>query len=372
MTLYPLGAEALLHGESLERGAPGFTYPPVVALVMIPLVPLPMWLKNLTWYLMLVASTYWSFRLCERLVIHEFPELTEEKKAIRWRILGLLLSLKFILAVLENQAYDSLVLLAVLVGLRGMQMRKDIQAALGIALAAAMKVTPLLFLPYLLWKRRVKLFVLTAVFFTGISFFPDAVFVQKGATSGYFVTWVVDIAGGTIPTKVSETQPRHWDLVNPLNQSLRGFVYQLTAGPEAHAYRKPIFYSTCITYILIIFVLIVLSVRMPRALLTDSCLLLISMLMLSPMSSKSHFVSLMLPYIAASAYVITEPRMRKVGGGLLIVSFVLESLTSKDLIGKRLADFCSSIGCVTIGTLVMVVFFGYVILKHRTDRPAQA
>ena len=130
VTLYPLGAEALINGISLERGAPGFTYPPIVALVMIPLVPLPMWLRNLTWYVALIACTWISFRLCVQLVIRDYPKLEHGKKSVWWKAVALVLSLKFILAVFENQAYDSVVLLCLLIGLRGMQLQKDFQAAL--------------------------------------------------------------------------------------------------------------------------------------------------------------------------------------------------------------------------------------------------
>ena len=96
----------------------------------------------------------------------------------------------------------------------------------------------------------------------------------------------------------------------------------------------------------------------------DGSLLLIGMLMLSPMSSKSHFVVLMLPYMVLSAHVIREPRMRWVGGGVLAASFALTTLTSKDLVGRDLANAFLSAGCVTLGTLILLVFLAYVVFER--------
>ena len=46
MTLFPLAANCLLQGETMNTCAPLFTYPPAFAFFMIPFVPLPMWARN--------------------------------------------------------------------------------------------------------------------------------------------------------------------------------------------------------------------------------------------------------------------------------------------------------------------------------------
>lgn len=368
MTLYPLGAEALLHGQALEVGAQGFTYPPFFAFVMIPFVPLPMWLRNLVWYAVLVGTTWLSYRLCERLTVASFPELSQGKKIFWLRVLSLVLSLKFMLAVLENQAYDVIVFLCVLAGLWGMQAGKDLRAAAGFALAAALKATPLLFLPYLLLRRRVKLFLLCVVFYASFSFLPDVFFTPQGAPHGYFVTWVHDLAVGSVRNKPLAEQTRHWEQANLLNQSLRGMVYEFAHQASGAMSRRNVLLAVYLGFALIVFVLLLRSGRTPQALLLDGSLLLISMLMLSPQSSKSSFVALMLPYVVLSACVLQEPRARWIGGSVLAASFALTTLTSKGIIGKRLAEVCLTSGCVTVGTLVLLVFIGYLVLR-RQGRP---
>ena len=114
----------------------------------------------------------------------------------------------------------------------------------------------------------------------------------------------------------------------------------------------------------VVFVLLLRSAGTPHALLLDGSLMLISMLMLSPQSSKSSFVALMLPYMVLSASVLTDPRARWIGGGVLAAGFALTSLTSKDIIGRRLAEILLTWGCVTVGTLVLLVFIGYLVLRR--------
>ncbi len=360
MTLFPLAAQCMLHAEPLMTCAPGFTYPPAFAFFMIPFAPLSMWLRNVLWYAILCTATYLSFRFCERMTLATFREKFEERELLLLRILTLALSAKFVLSVFENQAYDVLVFLLVLGGLDGLAKGKDLEAGCGFALAAALKATPLLFFPYLVLRRRWKVVLYGVVLYAGFSLLPDLFFGQKAAPPGYFATWIRDVAGAAVFRKA---QPQWWEGVNILNQSLRSLVYLLASASGSLAHFPAVFRVVLAGYVLIVFGLLVKSGRIGNPLLLDGSLLVISMVMLSPMSSKSHFVVLMLPYMALSAHAIAEPRFRRLGGGVLALSFALTTLTSRDVVGKRLADVFLSRGCVAIGTLVLLVFLGYVILK---------
>ena len=91
---------------------------------------------------------------------------------------------------------------------------------IGIGLAAAIKLTPLIFIPYLLFTRRVKAAAVSALTFAvtiglGFALLPHASAVWWG---GRFLQ--------------PESKPFHLD-----NQSLNGVILRLThAGPDAHAY----------------------------------------------------------------------------------------------------------------------------------------
>jgi alpha-1,2-mannosyltransferase len=112
----------------------------------------------------------------------------------------------------------NLVLLALVVGDLALPDRIK-GKGIGIGLAAAIKLTPLIFIPYLLFTRRVKAAVVSALTFAvtvglGFALLPHA----------SAVYW-----GGQL------FQPgKHFHLTN---QSLNGVILRLThAGPDAHGY----------------------------------------------------------------------------------------------------------------------------------------
>ncbi len=113
----------------------------------------------------------------------------------------------------------NLVLLALVVGDIALPDRIK-GKGIGIGLAAGIKLTPLIFIPYLLFTRRVKAAAVSALTFAvtvglGFALLPHA----------SAVYW-----GGKITRPGSK--PFHLD-----NQSLNGVILRLThAGPDAHAY----------------------------------------------------------------------------------------------------------------------------------------
>jgi alpha-1,2-mannosyltransferase len=112
----------------------------------------------------------------------------------------------------------NLVLLALVVGDLALPDRMKCKG-IGIGLAAGIKLTPLIFIPYLLFTRRVRAAAVSALTFAvtvglGFALLPHASAVYWGG-------------GFARPG-------RHFHLAN---QSLNGVILRLThAGPDAHAY----------------------------------------------------------------------------------------------------------------------------------------
>lgn len=372
MILYPEAARCMLDGKVIKECSPAFTYPPFFALLMIPFVPLPMWARNLIWYAILLGSTYLAFRLCRRLAVETYPRplADREVRLIGW--IGLALSLKFIFSVIENQAYDGLVFLFLLLGLKGELDGKGPTACLGFAAAAALKSTPLLFFPYLLLRRRWRVLAGSVVLFGGFSLLPDLFFTPQGSASGYFGNWIADIALGAAKSAVVGAQGLWFEGSGNLNQSLRFLVYRVVetwADPAAFGIILKGVYAAFLGFITVV---LLRSARLKTPLALDAALLTVGMLMLSPMSSKSHFVALMLPYMVLCAYAFGERRYRNLGMTILGVSFALTSLTSKDLIGRKAGEYLLSAGCVTIGTLILLVFLTYVVFSRKVQEEFRA
>ncbi len=359
MILYPLGAGCFLEGQPLPSCALGFTYPPAFALVMVPFVPMPMWARTLIWYLISIALLYGSVRLGERLVVSTLSLTLDDSQRWWLRAVSVLLGLKFMFAVLENQAYDHLVFFLVVLGVYGLAERRDGLAVVGISLAAALKATPLIFLPYLLLRRKWKLFIWCALGYAGFSLLPDLLFWIQGRSHDYYARWLQGIVVGTYADG-STLRTTFGGDDNQLNQSLHSFVHRIMAGLGWLDHFQTALYVAYAGVLLGAAWMIRTTARLERPEALDGSALLIAMLMLSPMSSKSHFVATILPSMVVVAYLIGLKTVPMRFGLLLGASFALNSLTSRSLIGTGRSTVLLSMGCVTAGTLLLGVLLGMV------------
>ena len=198
MVLYPEGAHCLLHGQVMHTCSFPFTYPPLFAFLMLPFDPMPMWLRNLLWYLVTLGATIGSFKLSEMIARSAIAVPLTAAELIWLRLLALVLSLKFLLAVFENQSYDALCVFAVLLGLAALVTGREFWGGAALAIGAALKATPIIFLPYLLWKRHFAAAAAFACVFILASYLPDIFFTPEGAAHGYFNTWLREVAGASL------------------------------------------------------------------------------------------------------------------------------------------------------------------------------
>jgi hypothetical protein len=361
MTLYPKAAACMLNGRPIGSCSSGFTYPPLFGFMMIPFVFLPMWLRNVLWYAMLIGCTFGSFRLAESLVCQSLGIQFDKQELTRFRLVSFALVLNFVLADLENQAYDVLVLLFLLIGLIGLTREKPIWSVIGFGLGAALKATPLLFFPYILFRKGWKLFTLCVLCYLTLSLLPDLFLSVEDGLTTYYGNWIRQVALQPFFPGDSGGMGRFWEGENNLNQSLRAFVYRITLGMHIQQHFTPVLYGVyglCLLYMLWVFSR---SFKLQNYVVLDGSLLIIGMLLLSPMSSKSHFVVLMLPFMVITAYMMTDQRLRT---GLILTSVLssaLNNLTSKDLVGRQLSVMAGYWGSVTLGTITLALAIGYLV-----------
>ena len=371
MALYSPAGECLMRGERLVTCTLGFPYPPLVALLMAPLTFLPLWTRDVIWYGVLVGATLGSFRICERLATGAFQVAPGE---LLWlRVFALVLSLKFVLSVFENQAYDVLVFFFILLGVEGLTRNRTLASAGGFALATALKATPALTFLYVLYLRRWKAFALGAALCVLVSVLPDLLFTPKQG-GAFLLTWVQDVVVGGLLGTSSEAYYPLLKEVNHLNQSLKAFVSAIVhgLGPEAAARTRVLVYLAYLLYAAAAIWVLVLAARVEGAIVWGASIVLLSMLMLSPMSSKSHFVILLLPHMAIVAYLIRYREAWRAALPLLIASFALNTLTSRALLGRDLANKMLSLGCITVGTLLLLAVIAVLVLHSRKRATAGA
>src|SRR5262249_62396164 len=103
----PPARACFCHGQVLKVADPGFPYPPFFALVMLPFVPMPLWLRDLVWFGVTLAAALGAFKLSETIADKSLAAPLARAELFWLRLFVLLLSAKLILAVFENQAYDA-------------------------------------------------------------------------------------------------------------------------------------------------------------------------------------------------------------------------------------------------------------------------
>ena len=363
METYPQAASCLWYGQMLQVRDPGFTYPPFFALVMLPFAPMPLWLRDLVWYGVTLAATLGAFKLSEVLTCQSLPAPLKRAELFWLRFFVLLLSAKLILAVFENQAYDALVLVAVLLGLSALSGDRPLAAGASLALAAALKATPLIFLPYLLWKRYFAGAAAFALVYATASILPDIFFAPAGSP-GYFSTWLGEVAGPALGIGPAGAPFAFWDGANILNHSLRGAVALNVDEAHHHSLFEAALGCADGCFIVVVGTLLAVSPRRPQSIAIDGALLLVAMLMLSPMTSRAHYVALLLPYMTLVALNWRDRLSAPLGRAVLATSFVLVTLAGNDAVGEAFTVWAYRHSAMVLGTLVLLIYFAVLVIEQ--------
>lgn len=369
--------DCMLRGEPLGTCSLGFAYPPLFALLMVPLAALPAWAGKLAWYAVLVATTYGSFRICETLTVRAFG--VTQKELVWMRLFTVILSFKFVLSVFGNQAYDSLVLFFLLVGLYGLSENRTWLGAFGLAAAAALKATPLLMLLYPLLYRKWKLVALGAALCAAFSILPDVLLPPNDPNAGYLRTWSVGIASGALfGTRPAEEYAIFQQGAIFFNQSLKAFLYRLLEPgnlpwKDVPMSTQVILYAVYLVYCAAALAIILRSKLREGAHLWGSSVVVISMLMLSPISSKSHFILLLLPHMVIVGYLLKHRELWAATLPPLCAGFVLMLLASRSTAGRELSVKMLNFGSITIATLLLLAVIAVIVFRGRKEpRPLPA
>ena len=280
------------------------------------------------------------------------------------------------LAVFEYQAYDTLAAFIVFLGLWGIVQDRSFVSGALLALAAAIKATPLVFLPDLVVKRRFLTAAIFIVVFVALWLSPDAYSTLKGLHPHYLENWIRQIVTPALThdPNTGASFWKTWMSANILNHSFRGTVARLVVGTSAAAHAEAILYTLYAVYIAVIGLLMLRSARRDDFVAIDGSIMVISMLMLSPMTSRYHYILLVLPYMTVVGLALRDRSLRAAAIVKLIVSFVLGTATSNDIAGHFMTEWSYAHDFLVLSALVLLVFLGYVVLRNdvRQTSPAVA
>ena len=328
---YVLTAKHFLAGRGMYalKVPPGrsFTYPPSMVLVALPFSLGPRLVGRVLWYLTNLACGVWLCHSAWRLSGGgPWRDMSARDHRIAWT--GLAFGLPYALSGLDHQQTDILIAALTVGGAYLLSSNRPTRGAALIGLAAGLKCTPLLFAPYLLWKGRHRAALTVAVVAIGINLVPNLLvaphagglwlvewferFLQPMGRSGYlpgrWYAWILDnqsISGAVTRWATTSLRPGADGLAlidratPPDAATLRRIAYgiealllALSAAVIGWVARRPARGD---------------SAAAPRPALEASIVLCL-MLLLSPMTSRPHLVTLLLPGLSLGRAIAAEHR----------------------------------------------------------------
>jgi hypothetical protein len=388
--VYLSAAARLWRGEDVYRLGESYLYPPFMALTALPFLALPTPLPRLFWFginvVCLFALLRWSWRVAGggRLEGDEKCNGSERLAAI----LGCLCGISYLENCLAHQQTD-IVIAAILAGgclllVKG----QPLSAATAFGAAAACKCTALLWAPYLLWRGRALAALWLLVIAFSLNLLPDLV---RPAPEG--LCWLEEYASCFLkPLTAADHYIGTWGSDAVYNQSLTGLGQRwcttqwkwepndCTVGPRSPLLRPHTLriwvHGVELSLLAAALCICGQPFREPcynaadRRFALECGMVLLFMVLLSPMSSKAHFGTLVLPGFCLARAALDArqagSRSHRLFKGILAAVVVLGLLCNKDPLGEKLYTLSLWYGVVTWQALVLLAGC---LLVYRFQRP---
>jgi hypothetical protein len=364
-----------------------YPYPPVMAVLLLPIASLPPVPGALTWFYLKVGMTLLAIPWVFRLVAdpdRPFPAAAQAA--------AVLLSLMPILGDLQHGNVNLFILFLVVAALVAFRARRDALSGILLGLAISCKVTPALFVPYLVWKRAWRALAGVAI---GLALFlwpgvVPALRLGLAENQQQLVSWYREMVYPfVVEGKVTSEHE---------NQSLPGVVYRLTtASPSFSTYVNDVYTPTeydnflnldrgsarwllkgCMAAFAL---LAVWTCRTPTdtrqgwRLAAEYSLVVLGMLLFSERTWKHHCVTLLLPFAVLCYYLAAcRPRPAVARGviAVLVVCTLLMTATSTTVFYRDLAKHAQVYGAYTAANVLLAGTLFFVLLtgQGRATRPS--
>lgn len=375
--VYVLAAQQLRTGGDIyqllvQQKHHPFTYPPFAAVFAIPFTFLSQTGSLIVWYLINVVSLsllwIWAWRASggEKLNVDR-PN---------WRELlicglGYICAMRFVQGCLGHRQTDLFIGMLLVGGCIAWQKRQDITATLLWALAASLKGPPMLMLGYLIWRRRPFHALAMLLVVLGLNLLPDLV---HPAAHGLWLTqWYAEVL-----KPMRHAGAWYSDIV--MNQSLAGLfrrylgtTWRLSPDGLRVALSQNISPHAIDLALLSCEVLLMLvaaigfgapfkrepasdrpqndsTAKLEFRLALEVSVMLVLILLFSPMSSKPHFCTLILPGFCVARLAVRDRKLSAqifLGVCLLVIGLL-------DRLPGSLEDLPSWFGNVTWGSIALM------------------
>jgi len=385
-TVFVKAANLLLKGESIFW-YDGYVYPPFPALLAIPFTILPPLLSRSIFYLISLACLFLIVRLswdlsggCSTSTTNNTP-----KSEHTIFLLACAAAIRFSFNALSHLQTDLLIYALIALGCLAAVYRRFTWSAIAWGLATAFKGPPLIMIVYLIWRKRFLDAILMLAVAVCVNLLPN--FISTPPQGGLWLTqWIHDYAK---PFGRNDVVGKWYN--DPLNnQSIAGEInrfllftphatstgVKLTPRPEPpnpQTLKGILILSDA--FVLLFTAIIFFRRRGPydppdapiflRRDILEMSMLLMLMLLISPMSSRSHYPIALLPaFCLARHAVYTRSRL---SWTLLILAILGSLLSFNNPINKNIGEFAMYSGAVMISALCLFLGCAYLILQRQQE-----
>jgi hypothetical protein len=133
-----------------------------------------------------------------------------------------------------------------------------------------------------------------------------------------------------------------------------------------------VLYPVLAVYALMVAAIVLRAFPRRWAIVTDGALLMLSMILMSPITSASHFIALILCYaVVVAVWLRNAEGMRAIAAAFMAVLLIVELLTSSDLVGNVVKVWAYEHRVSGFGMLSLLAFFAIYVWR-RLRREASA
>jgi len=325
-----------------------FKYSPMFAMLVSPLALFSQKTASLVFFTINFIALIFTFVLSKRLIVRDEISF---KQSILLYGLAVLCSLRFSLHVMDSGQIGIIMLAMVVAGLYFLEKGREFVSAGLISLSVMFKYTSGVFLPYFLFRRKIKLVLLIILFLFCFCLIPSLyVGIDKGID--YIKSWLPAVTGTSFDMgswydgknrSLFSMSLRYFTNVSPYGVSIANLSFNQGIGLALLAGAIGYFF-------------IVLPGRndyFSRS--AEYSLLFIFMALFNPNAWIHNFVVLAFAYMTLFYYLIKVNFRDRVTLTLVAISVVLTSLTGDTFLGDPLEGLLENLSFVTIGSIILAV-----------------
>jgi Glycosyltransferase family 87 len=383
---YLFGAQRLRAGMPLYGpGSQEFDYPPLIALLLVPVSRWPRAVARIGWYAVNLAALLAMIRTAWRLA--GGPEFSAPRWSPRQHlsfVLGLAIAAPFMLNCLNHQQTDLVIDALVLAGCAAIAAERPMAGALRLGLATALKGPELLWALFLLRRRRIGAalgLVATAV---ALNVVPEILY-APAAGGWWLIEWIKSFL---LIGLHKDYYPGMFESALYYNQSLFGMGGRFTLTHLARGAsgfdvisNPPRLGTTTVDALVYAAIagltLLTLGLQNrrgdepgaspPRVALECGAMVCL-ILLVAPMTSPAHFGILVLPGFCAARLGWDNGQAHYAGLTIAALALILAQSAAA---GPLLRDLSAWCGAATLATLLLLTLCNLELLRRPKPEPAK-